>query len=71
VRRSLRRRRLVAVRNNRALAVYLGQLELARLADRPYLAAKRPHKEQVAASLAAGVLKREGQAYLHQSHQLE
>jgi len=70
VRRSLRRRRLVAVRNNRALAVYLGQLELARLADRPYLAAKRPHKEQVAASLAAGVLKREGQAYLHQS-QLE
>ena len=71
VRRSLRRRRLVAVRNNRALAVYLGQLELARLADRPYLAAKRPRKEQVAASLAAGVLKREGQAYLHQSHQLE
>lgn len=70
VRRNLRRRRLVAVRNNRALAVYLGQLELARLADRPYLAAKRPRKEQVAASLAAGVLKREGQAYLHQS-QLE
>ena len=70
VRQSPRRRRLVAVRNNRALAVYLGQLELARLADRPYLAAKRPRKEQVAASLAAGVLKREGQAYLHQS-QLE
>jgi hypothetical protein len=71
VRQSLRRRRLVAVRNNRALAVYLGQLELARLADRPYLAAKRPRKEQVAASLAVGVLKREGQAYLHQSHQVE